>query len=115
MKNLLSKLCAKTNSKWILGCSSVAFTMQSFGFNQSSLTNTGATGAESMWGTSGKAMTWLNYAMYASIVVAIAALAFLLFANGNETIMKSGLRTLVVATILAVATSSPSWLSFNIF
>jgi hypothetical protein len=61
-----------------------------------------------------KGLNYLKYAVWAAAVMGILAVAFMLFGNVQETIMKTVVRVIAVVGVVAMAFVIPSWFSLSI-
>lgn len=77
-----------------------AISTQVFAFTGS--LNTGQSNVDTMLGSSGTAMGWLSYVMWAGIVVFCVVIGLMLIFRENETIMKHANKVLVGAAVMAM-------------
>lgn len=77
-----------------------AISTQAFAFTGS--LNTGQSNVDTMLGSSGTAMGWLSYVMWAGIVIFCVVVGLMLIFRENETIMKHANKVLVGAAVMAM-------------
>lgn len=61
-----------------------------------------------------KAEVWLKYAMYGASVIGMLGVAFLLFAQHQEAILKQVVRVIVVVCAVSLCFTIPKWFSICI-
>lgn len=59
-------------------------------------------------------LTYLKYTVWAAAVIGILAVAFMLFANVQETLLKTVMRVVAVICVLAMAFVVPGWFNLTI-
>lgn len=79
----------------------------SFSLNKSSLDTQVQKGLDN-------GMTYLQYALWAASVLGIIAIAFMLFNNIQEVILKTVVRVFAVLGIAAMAFVIPGWFNLNV-
>jgi len=85
----------------------LVFSKYAFSLNKSSLDTQVQKGLDN-------GMTYLQYALWAASVLGIIAVAFMLFNNIQETILKTVVRVFAVLGIAAMAFVIPGWFNLNI-